>query len=122
MSIEIEIIEVIEELPDGEIVEIVEVVEIIEADKKPRNRVVRVDNKDNGETVHLRVPLSKTIDDVIAKTYDEFRATRRPDDRLTCRGDGVDVFQYGHMSLEHYLREGHCPKLHWAFAGGTGGA
>jgi hypothetical protein len=103
-------------LADGEIAE------VVEAGKKPHNRVVRVDNKDNGDTLHLRVPLSATVDDVIGKMYDEFRLTRRPDDRLTCRGDGVDVFQYAHLTLQHYLSEGHCPKLRWAFVGDTGGA
>lgn len=119
MSIEIEVIEIVEELADGEIVEIVEVIEV---DEKPAHRIVRVDNKDSGDTVHLRVPLSKTIDEVIARMYTEFRLSRQPDDRLTCRGDGDDVFQYGHLTLERYLHDGHCPKLHWAFAGDTGGA
>jgi hypothetical protein len=120
MTVEVEIIEVIEVGPDGDVVEFTEIVEI---DKRPRERVViRVDNKDNGETVHLRVPLSKTIDEIVTRIYAEFRATRNVEDRLTCRGDGADVFQYAHLTLRHYLREGHCPKLRWAFAGGTGGA
>jgi hypothetical protein len=113
MSVEIEVIDEIEESEDGE---------TAEADKHSHDRKVRVDNKDNGDTVVLRVPLSKTIDEIIAKMYDEFRLTRRPDDRLTCRGDGVDVFQYAHLTLQHYLREGHCRNLRWAFVGDTGGA
>lgn len=119
MSIEIEVIEIVEDSAGDEIVEIVEVIEV---DERPPHRVVRVDNKDSGDTVHLRVPLSRTIDDVIARMYTEFRLTHQPDDRLTCRGGGDDVFQYGHLTLERYLRDGHCPKLQWAFAGDTGGA
>jgi hypothetical protein len=70
----------------------------------------------------LRVPLSKTIDEIITRMYAEFRLGRQPDDRLTCRGDGIDVFQYGQLTLERYLRDGHCHNLRWAFAGDTGGA
>lgn len=85
-------------------------------------RVVTVDNKDNAETIRLRVPLSSTVESVIEKLYAEFRIERAADDRLTCRRNGEDVYQFGARTLSQYLDEGHCPNLHWAFVGGTGGA
>jgi hypothetical protein len=85
-------------------------------------RVVTVDNKDNAETLRLRVPVTETIESVIETMYAEFRITREPDDRLTCRGRGEDVYQYATRTLAQYLDEGHCPDLHWVFSGGTGGA
>ena len=85
-------------------------------------RVVTVDNKDNADTLRLRVPVTVTVDSVIEKMYAEFRVERAADDRLTCRGNGEDVYQYGARTLAQYLDEGHCPSLHWAFVGGTGGA
>jgi hypothetical protein len=85
-------------------------------------RVVTVDNKDSADTIRLRVPVSVTIEAVIEKMYDEFRLTRQPEDRLACRGDGEDVYQYAARTLAQYLDEGHCPNLHWSFVGDTGGA
>ncbi len=84
-------------------------------------RVVAVANKDNGETLRLRVPVTATVDSVIEKMYEEFRIDRAADDRLTCRS-GEDVYQHGTRTLAQYLDEGHCPALHWVFVGGTGGA
>jgi len=87
-----------------------------------RRRVVTVANKDNAETIRLRVPVTETIESVIEAMYAEFRTERSADDRLTCRGDGEDVYQYGARTLAQYLDEGHCPNLRWVFVGGTGGA
>ncbi|WP_439381535.1 hypothetical protein [Amycolatopsis lexingtonensis] len=87
-----------------------------------RRRVVTVDNKDNGERIRLRAPLIATVESIIERMYAEFRLTRQPLDRLICRGKGEDVFPFVALSLERYLHEGHCPNLHWSFAGDTGGA
>ena len=87
-----------------------------------RRRVVTVANKDSAETIRLRVPVTEAIESVIEAMYAEFRIERSADDRLTCRGDGEDVYQYGARTLAQYLDEGHCPNLHWVFVGGTGGA
>ncbi len=107
-------------------VETVEVVGDHEAagarDDHGERRVVTVDNKDSADTIRLRVPVSLTVQDVIDKTYEEFRLTRQPDDRLTCRGNGEDVYQFAAHTLAQYLDEGHCHDLHWSFAGDTGGA
>ncbi|GLY38864.1 hypothetical protein Amsp01_048880 [Amycolatopsis sp. NBRC 101858] len=94
-----------------------------EADADDRHRrVVTVDNKDNGERIRLRAPLKATVESVIERMYAEFRLTRHPLDRLICRGKGEDVFPLSALSLERYLHQGHCPNLHWSFAGDTGGA
>jgi hypothetical protein len=95
--------------------------ELAEQDHGHR-RVVTVDNKDNAETLRLRVPVTATIESVIGTMYTEFRVTREADDRLTCRGNGEDVYQYGTRTLGQYLDEGRCHDLHWVFVGGTGGA
>ncbi|WP_306191414.1 hypothetical protein [Streptomyces sp. MK5] len=87
-----------------------------------RTRVVTVDNKDSGDTIRLRRQVTDPIESVIAAMYEEFRRPRDPEDRLTCRRNGQDVFQFAALTLEEYLRQGHCPELHWAFVGGTGGA
>lgn len=85
-------------------------------------RVVTVDNKDSADTIRLRVPVTMTISAVIDKMYAEFRLTQQLEDRLTCRRDGEDVYQYADRTLAQYLDEGHCPNLHWSFVGDTGGA
>ena len=107
--------------PGTETIEVVAEGDSIEDGHEGR-RVVTVDNKDNGETIKLRVPLTETIEAIIAAIYAEFRLTREPDDRLTCRAGGEDVFQFAALTLERYLHEGHCPELRWSFVGGTGGA
>jgi len=87
-----------------------------------RTRIVTIDNRDNGDTIRLRREVSDTVESVIAAMYEEFRQSRDPEDRLMCRHNGQDVFQFAALTLEEYLRRGHCQDLHWAFVGGTGGA
>ncbi|MFD3840251.1 hypothetical protein ACFWWC_28960 [Streptomyces sp. NPDC058642] len=87
-----------------------------------RTRVVTVDNRDSGDTVRLRREVSETIESVIRAVYEEFRRSRDPEDRLVCRRNGQDVFQFAGVTLEEYLRQGDCQDLHWSFTGGTGGA
>lgn len=113
MSVDTEAIEV---MADDEAVE-------VEPDRKNgRRRVVTVANKDNADTIRLRVPVTATISAVIEKMYAEFRLTRQPQDRLTCRREGEDVYQFAELTLARYLDDGHCPHLHWSFVGDTGGA
>lgn len=90
--------------------------------KPDHERQVTIDNKDSGDTLKLRRSESDTIDSIIATMYADFRLTREQDDRLQCRGNGKDVFQFGSLALAQYLQQGHCPDLHWSFVGGTGGA
>lgn len=87
-----------------------------------RRRLVTIDNRDSGDTIRLRVAVTTTVAAVIDAMYVEFRLERQPDDRLTCRRDGEDVFGFAHETVQRYLDQGHCPGLHWSFAGDTGGA
>ena len=87
-----------------------------------RRRVVTIDNRDSGDRSRLLVPVTTTVAAVIDAMYRDFRLARQPDDRLTCRRNGEDVFQFAHETLQRYLDQGHCPGLHWSFAGDTGGA
>jgi hypothetical protein len=109
-----------------EVIEVVAEDEVVDAESAGQDhghrRVVTVDNKDNAETLRLRVPVTVTVESVIETMYGQFRITRGADDRLTCRGNGEDVYQYGARTLAQYLDEGHCHDLHWVFVGGTGGA
>jgi hypothetical protein len=85
-------------------------------------RVVTIDNKENGDTLRLRVPDTQTVGAVTDTMYREFRLTREVDDRLTCKHGGTDVYQYSALTIAEYLRSGLCPDLYWDFVGGTGGA
>lgn len=87
-----------------------------------RRLVVTVDNRDSGDTARLRVPVTATVAAVIDAIYAEFRLARQSDDRLSCRRNGEDVFQFADETLQRYLDQGRCPGLHWTFAGDTGGA
>lgn len=93
------------------------------ANAKPdHERQVTIDNKDSGDTIKLRQSVSDTIGSIIDAMYADFRQTREQEDRLQCRGNGEDVFQFSALPLAQYLDQGHCPDLHWSFVGGTGGA
>jgi DNA gyrase/topoisomerase IV subunit A len=94
----------------------------VEEELGRRRRVVTVDNKDSGDTIRIRARVEATIGQVISKMYDEFRAAREATDRLGCKNSGEDVFAFETLTIERYVAEGHCPKLHWDFAGDTGGA
>lgn len=87
-----------------------------------RRRVITIDNRDSGDTIRLHVPVTAAVSAIIDAIYGEFRLARQADDRLTCRRDGEDVFQFAQETLHQYLEQGHCPQLHWSFAGDTGGA
>lgn len=91
-------------------------------DPGDRRRVVTIDNKDNGDTIRLRVPDSETVAAVIDAMYSEFRLTQETGDRLSCQHGGTDVYQYAALTIAEYVRAGHCPDLRWDFVGGTGGA
>ncbi|MFC0541939.1 hypothetical protein [Kutzneria chonburiensis] len=96
--------------------------EVVVEDETRHTRVVKVDNRDSGDTIRLLVPVNKRLAVVIDIMYTEFGVDRQPDDRLTCRQNGQDVFQFADETLERYIEQGHCPGLHWSFVGDTGGA
>ena len=115
--------------PERELEEVEDLLEVIEEELEEvveelgrRRRVVTVDNKDSGDTIRIRARVEATIGQVIAEMYHEFRTPREPTDRLGCKNSGEDVFAFESLTIERYLAEGHCPKLHWDFAGDTGGA
>ena len=89
---------------------------------RDRTRVVTIDNRDSGDTIRIRRKVTDTVGSVITAMYEEFRRSRDAEDRLVCRHNGQDVFQFAALTLEEYLHRGHCQDLHWTFAGGTGGA
>ena len=62
-----------------------------------------IDNKDNGDTLRLRVPDSETVAAVVDTMYSEFRLTRETNDRLTCQHGGTDVYQYSALTIAEYL-------------------
>jgi hypothetical protein len=100
---------------------------VTEQEKKPgpggRELKVKIENEDDGEHYSFEVQPDEHLHKVIERFYEhKLRRERRPDDRLRCEKGGEDVFPFEQLSFKRYLEEGHCPKLHWLFAGGTGGA
>jgi len=53
--------------------------------------------------------------------YRELKTDRKPDDRLTCVGNGDNVFAHEHEHLGQYAHSV-CKALDWAWSGKTGGA
>lgn len=102
----------------------VETFEDLDPDAPEQEKVkVTVFNEEDGDEYHLRARITAGLKKVIDRLYDhKLRRERRPDDRLTCEQGGEDIFQFEDLTFEHYLAEGHCPKLEWLFVGGTGGA
>ena len=84
---------------------------------------VRIENEDDGEDYKFEASEETSLREIINLFYSE-KLRRDPvgDDRLRCEGSGEDVLPFADLSFERYLAEDHCPKLRWAFAGGTGGA
>jgi hypothetical protein len=94
-------------------------------DKVPKDKELRIKihNEDDGENAHFDAKPHDKLDSVIDRFYsDDLGRERRQDDRLRCRKGGEDVFGFAEQTFKQYLAEGHCPELHWLFAGGTGGA
>lgn len=90
---------------------------------EPKTVHVTVHNEDDGDAYRLTAKRDKPLAHVIEELYeDKLRRERQPDDRLRCEASGEDVFQFEVLTFDAYLDAGHCPKLEWLFAGGTGGA
>jgi len=94
-----------------------------ELDHEDKEVRVHIHNEDDGENRDFNAKLHDKLATVIDRFYsEELRRERREDDRLRCKAGDEDVFPYAEITFDHYLDKGHCPKLHWLFAGGTGGA
>lgn len=92
-------------------------------DEKAKKVEVTVHNEDDGDTYHLEANHKHPLQSLIDKLYEKkLRREPQADDRLRCEGDGQDVLPFKDLTFEAYLREGHCPKLVWLWAAGTGGA
>ncbi len=83
---------------------------------------VEIVNEDNGAEFHLEALKGTKLETLITEMYRKLGVPRRGDDRLRCEETGEDVFGFAHLTLGHYLEQGHCPCLVWCFVGGTGGA
>jgi hypothetical protein len=83
---------------------------------------ITVVNEDNGHEFKLHGRNRDTVAHMIEEMYKRIAVPRRPDDRLRCEEGGNDVFAFANLTLEHYVKAGHCRCLVWLFAGGTGGA
>jgi hypothetical protein len=92
-------------------------------DHEPKTVHVTVHNEDDGDTYRLNAKRVDSLASAIVELYEKkLRHERQPDDRLTCEGNGEDVFASEALSFDAYLDQGRCPDLEWLFAGGTGGA
>lgn len=84
--------------------------------------VVTVVNEDNGTEFELEGRPEERLESFFARMYAKLGVARQSDDRLRCESGGADVFASASLTLEEYVRAGHCKCLVWLFAGGTGGA
>jgi hypothetical protein len=83
---------------------------------------VHVVNEDNGDEFDLEADKSETIEKIIARMYVRLGQPPKTGDRLRCESTGSDVFGFVSLTLEQYIKAGHCGCLIWIFVGGTGGA
>lgn len=90
-----------------------------EAEQEKVNIVVH--DEDNGRNIDLKGHARDSVSFFVDQLYDKLGRKRKDDDRLRCECNGNDVFQHGHLNIEHYIHE-FCRKHLWLFAGGTGGA
>lgn len=86
-----------------------------------RELLVTVHNEDNGLPVEIHAEPESLVSTVIAKMYEKFNLTRKPNDRLRCESTGADVFAYANDRLSAYEHT-RCRDLVWLFAGDQGGA
>jgi hypothetical protein len=112
-EIEVEFVDV--EIPEEQI-------EIESKKEKPRALVVVV-NLDDGETIRFWAAFDLKIERVINRVYKRFDLERQPGDRLVRQDDQTDVFPEAHLTVRKYILEhGGKARIHWEFAGDTGGA
>jgi len=91
------------------------------ADKDERKAlIVTVDNEDDGRTIEIKVEKQDRVQVAIDQLYRELGRERHEKDRLRCAGSKDSVFRFAREKFKDYVD--HCPKLHWLFAGPTGGA
>jgi hypothetical protein len=92
-------------------------------DREAHELHVTIHNEDDGDSYRFTAGRHELVARVIRELYeDKLRREPQDDDRLRCEADGQDVFHYSELTFGEYLDAGHCPKLEWLFAGGTGGA
>jgi hypothetical protein len=84
--------------------------------------IVTVVNEDNGDEFTLEGDGETKVGVLILRMYEALKVERRPDDRLRCENGGGDIFSLANLTLDEYVKHGHCRCLVWLFAGGTGGA
>jgi len=83
--------------------------------------IVKIINENNGVDFVLHARRKTPIRVLLERMYENLGLTRQQDDRLRCKEDGSDVFQFADLTLGEYLGANHCCLI-WLFAGGTGGA
>jgi hypothetical protein len=95
---------------------------IEEAEHHRHELTVTVHDEDaGGEPFIFRDSAETRVSTVIDELYKDLQTTRKDGDRLTCLGNGDNVFDHKNETLAHYA-EHTCQKLEWGWAGETGGA
>ena len=94
-------------------------------DSRGADLTVTVVNENNGKTEVFHAGPGTPGQTIIGRMYESpklgINRARVPEDRLRCKDDGEDIFQYSGLKLGE-LQEKHCKSLQWRFAGPTGGA
>ncbi len=99
-----------------------EEVEAQAAAEVPRALVV-VDNLDDAERTRFWVPFNVKVRRAIKRTYKRLGTEQAPGDRLTRADNGDSAFDYADIAIRRYiLKYGGKARIHWEFAGDTGGA
>lgn len=89
---------------------------------KPRALVV-VDNLDDGDRIRLWIRFDVKVKRAIARVYKKLDVERSPGDRLTRADNGDSAFEHEDQTIRKYILEhGGKSRIHWEYAGDTGGA
>lgn len=92
------------------------------ASAKPRALVV-VDNLDDAERVRFWIRFDAKVKRAIARAYKRLDVTPSAGDRLTRADTGESAFADESLSIRAYiLKYGGKARVHWEYAGDTGGA
>jgi hypothetical protein len=96
-----------------------------ETDSHGADLTVTVTNENNGKTDTFHAGPGTPVSTIIERMYESTKLGigrgRSSEDRLRCKENGEDIFQFSALHLKE-LQEKHCNSLNWKFSGPTGGA
>ncbi len=89
---------------------------------KPRALVV-VDNLDDGDRIRFWIRFDAKVKRAINRVYKKLDIERSPGDRLLRADNSDSAFEDEDLTIKKYIvKYGGKSRIHWEFAGDTGGA